>query len=221
MNNESPRFTQLPEAMEVADVGPYIKSLREHYRLSVNDVAHRLHIRPRYIEAIEASDFDFMPSKVYARGYVASYAEFLGIDPDQVAARCFGAAPVKKDDFFMPTVAKKTISVKPLQWRPFAVALAVVGALWLAYQASDRSVVDVPEPQEYVKEEPSVALGSVSEVPEDMLAHTRQLIMPTGALYRCLIKKKTLACTAAWQSPSPPKRSLVDTKIIPAMWVQG
>ena len=85
-----PQFTRVPESMELADIGPYFRGLREHYKLSEQDVSARLHIRAKYIQAIETSDVSQLPGKVYARGYIATYAEFLGIYPDQAVERLLG-----------------------------------------------------------------------------------------------------------------------------------
>lgn len=208
-------FTQLPEAMDVADVGPYLKSLREHYRLSVNDVAHRLHIRPKYIESMEASDFDSMPSKVYARGYVASYAEFLGINPNQVVEKCFGPKPVKKDDFFVPTPALRTPRPPMKIWLIAAATFFAGVGLYDYLQRSEDAPGEMAFPTEIeVVDESGEPLSSVSEVPEDMLAHTRQLLMPTGDAYRCLMGPRALGCLRVFgiTTGASPLRSMVDAR---------
>lgn len=207
-------FTQLPEAMEVADVGPYLKSLREHYRLSVNDVAHRLHIRPKYIESMEMSDFDSMPSKVYARGYVASYAEFLGINPNQVVEKCFGPKPVKKDEFFVPTPALRAPRPPMKLWLVAAAVLFVAIAGYDYMQQSEDAPGETAYTEIEIVDENGEPLSSVSEVPEDMLAHTRQLLMPTGDTYRCLIGTRALGCLRAFgiTNSAEPIRSMVDAR---------
>jgi cytoskeletal protein RodZ len=81
---------------EYTHLGAYLKSLREHYELDVAQTAARLHIRPKYIEAIEAGDMSALPDKVYTQGYIHSYAEFLGLDAASVMAQYDGlgsAAP--------------------------------------------------------------------------------------------------------------------------------
>ena len=39
----------------------------------------KLHIRKAYLEALEAGDYDNIPSEVYIRGFLRSYAKFLGL----------------------------------------------------------------------------------------------------------------------------------------------
>lgn len=90
-----------PEQAEYTHLGAYLKSLREHYELDVAQTAARLHIRPKYIEAIEAGDMSALPDKVYTQGYISSYAEFLGLDAASVMAQYegLGGAAAKPQPF--------------------------------------------------------------------------------------------------------------------------
>ena len=132
-------YTSLPEAMERADVGPYLASLREHFKLSVHDVANHLHMRAKYIEAIETSHFDNLPNDIYARGFVRQYAEFLGIDPDQAIEKCFGPQPKRKENFFIPEPSSRGGSA------PMRVWLSVLAVLFCAYAIYDYSSTNSDE----------------------------------------------------------------------------
>jgi len=54
--------------------------------LSPIDVERAIKIREKYIIAIEANDFDRLPSPSYAKGFVRNYAEYLGLPTDAVMA---------------------------------------------------------------------------------------------------------------------------------------
>lgn len=199
---EHEQFTQLPEAMELADIGPYLQSLREHYRLSVADVAARLHVRTKYIEAIESSQFDTLPSVVYARGYVANYAEFLGVNPKQVVEKCFGDKPEKKDNFFIPKPSQRAPRPPIKLWFTAALALMIGVAAY--------DYITAPAAPEAKK---AVAQARVSAVPEDILHDTRKLIMPVAGQKHCLLEGRALYCMAAYMSQnSAPSISLVERK---------
>ena len=94
MNQAAPQL-RVPESMGPKELGSYMRGLREHFKLSPQDVSERLHIRMRYVTAIEEANYDAMPGKIYARGYVQTYAEFLGLDAEQVVKQCFPAEEVK------------------------------------------------------------------------------------------------------------------------------
>lgn len=77
----------IAEAKHYQHIGAYLRDLRKHYNLRVEDVASRLHIRSKYISALEEGRIDELPGKVYTVGYVHNYAEFLGLNGDEVLAQ--------------------------------------------------------------------------------------------------------------------------------------
>jgi hypothetical protein len=182
---------RLPESMTRIDIGPYMRGLREHFGLSQQDVSERLHIRHRYINAIENNAFDQMPGQAYAKGYVHTYAEFLGLDADQVVEISFGPEPVREQQrHFVPEPMKRGSASLPGKWRGVAVAVVVMalGVLMLV-QLTARS-------------DSASGTDMVAEVPEEMLAEMRRLLMPTAANYHCLQAETPLGClleTADWR----------------------
>ena len=54
---------------------------------SLQDVASLLRIRSGYLQAIENGRYDDLPGKVYAIGFVRSYADFLHLDSDLLVQR--------------------------------------------------------------------------------------------------------------------------------------
>jgi cytoskeleton protein RodZ len=62
-----------------AAVGKRLRQAREELRLSLEQVATETHIRLHYLEAMEAGQFDSIPSRVQARGFLRSYAGHLKI----------------------------------------------------------------------------------------------------------------------------------------------
>jgi len=59
---------------------------REAEGLSRQDVARELRLSEKYIDAIELGDFEALPSLVFARGYVRSYAKLVKLDVDRYLA---------------------------------------------------------------------------------------------------------------------------------------
>ena len=55
--------------------------------MSLASVQQELHIRERYLEALEQDDFEQFPGMVYARGFLRSYARYLGLDAEALLAR--------------------------------------------------------------------------------------------------------------------------------------
>jgi len=65
-------------------VGHSLKVVRERKGFALADISARLRIRRPYLEAIEEGRFAELPGAVYVSGFLRQYAEFLGLDPDQV-----------------------------------------------------------------------------------------------------------------------------------------
>lgn len=68
-------------------VGKLLREQRETKGVTIEDVENSTSIRRSYIEAIEQENYDKLPGLVYARGFVRNYADFLGLDGDEIAAR--------------------------------------------------------------------------------------------------------------------------------------
>ncbi|NBB82862.1 MAG: DUF4115 domain-containing protein, partial [Alphaproteobacteria bacterium] len=70
-----------------ASVGDILRHARQQTGYALPDVAGVLRIRLRYLEAIEDGRFDDLPGSVYAVGFIRAYAEFLGLDTDEMVRR--------------------------------------------------------------------------------------------------------------------------------------
>jgi cytoskeleton protein RodZ len=66
--------------------------------LAIDDVAARLKIRSRYLEAIEQGRFDQLPGAAYIPAFLRAYANFIGLDADKVmtAYQLSGPVPIER-----------------------------------------------------------------------------------------------------------------------------
>ena len=71
----------------IRGVGATLRDARERRGWSIADVAQQLRIRAPVLEAMEAGRFEKLPNGAYALGFVRSYADFLGLDRDEIARR--------------------------------------------------------------------------------------------------------------------------------------
>lgn len=139
---------------EYNDIGHYLRDSRQSVRLTVEQVAEAMHIRPRYVQAIEAGQFETLPGKAYVRGYLRNYALLLGVDPTPVLEAYDTLTPTQPQEFFIPEPTRsENLPSRALMW------LLVVGAVlglgymkWTSHRASVAQHV-VPEvPAELVWE---------------------------------------------------------------------
>lgn len=177
MNTQSGGQPAVAESMLQGEryegVGHSLKVVRERRSLALTDVSARLRIRRPYLEAIEEGRFSELPGAVYVSGFLRQYAEFLGLDPDQVLksyqAENDGTVhhrPVL--NFPMPRPEERT----PRLWLVVgALVLAgIVYALWYRHQEALRMGQDliqavpsrladlVPSPQPIAPAAPPIVL---------------------------------------------------------------
>lgn len=79
-----------------ADFGARLKAGREARNLKTSDVAAKLKLTARQIEAIEQEEFDHLPSEIFVRGFVKNYARLVGLDPDSLIAPVDAQAAVSE-----------------------------------------------------------------------------------------------------------------------------
>jgi cytoskeleton protein RodZ len=62
------------------EVGNSLREARVRQGLEYSDVELATKIRAKYIQALEDDHFELLPSGTYIKGFLRSYAEFLGLD---------------------------------------------------------------------------------------------------------------------------------------------
>ena len=68
-------------------IGQILKQSREEQKLSLDEISVLTRIRLKYLTAIEADNFDVLPSSVQQKGFVRAYARALALDPSPLIAQ--------------------------------------------------------------------------------------------------------------------------------------
>lgn len=69
---------------ELLGIGERLRNAREAKGLSLRAVSDATRIRTVYLQALEEERFDQLPGAVYARGFLRTYADALGLDADRL-----------------------------------------------------------------------------------------------------------------------------------------
>ncbi len=77
-------------------IGAKLQARRRLLSLSYEDLANHLHIRQTFLKALDAGEFEALPSHVQARGMLANYAEFLNLDVDAILLEYADGLQVKR-----------------------------------------------------------------------------------------------------------------------------
>jgi cytoskeletal protein RodZ len=67
------------------EIGASLAAARKGQSLSIADAERLTLLRGKYLEALEADDFRALPGRTYARAFLRTYAEALGLDAAQFA----------------------------------------------------------------------------------------------------------------------------------------
>jgi cytoskeletal protein RodZ len=67
----------------MAGLGDEFRASREARHLSLSDVSEQIHIRSIYLQSIEEEDWAAIGAPVYIRGFIRTYARFLGLDAER------------------------------------------------------------------------------------------------------------------------------------------
>ena len=70
--------------MTLEELGALLRAERERRGLSIEDVSAHLKISVRKLRALEDGDASAMPHPAYVKGFVRSYATYLGMATSEV-----------------------------------------------------------------------------------------------------------------------------------------
>lgn len=88
-------------------LGAWLAVQRKRLNLTLGDLANAARIRRGYLEAIENGDYKALPGRAYAFAFVRTYAQYVGLDPEEAADR------LRTEISAQPSQREITISSRP------------------------------------------------------------------------------------------------------------
>ena len=149
------------------ELGALLKFKRTEKNIAIGEVAERLKFSAKQIESLESGDYKGLPEPIFVKGFIKTYARFLGLDTDQITAllneafpsqvTAIASAPISESQNGLNFQDQKKSKSFP-KWLPLlVVAAAVVGAVYLwqsksseqtrQQEKSTLEVGDVAQPQ--------------------------------------------------------------------------
>ena len=149
------------------ELGALLKTKRTEKNIAIGEVAERLKFSAKQIESLESGDYKGLPEPIFVKGFIKTYARFLGLDADQISALLNEAFPSQVTAVTSTPAAESQngLNFQDLKksksfpkWLPLlVVAAAVVGAVYLwqsksseqtrQQEKSTLEVGDVAQPQ--------------------------------------------------------------------------
>lgn len=139
-------------------IGRALRAARQKQGKSLEEASRETRVRTDYLEALEGEEFDALGSDVYVRGFLRSYARYLGLNHEKVIVvyeRSVGRpkpppAPVERSPGVTPTEAVILTEKKRPNWLLAASAAVIVLAAAAAIGILNRSSA-VPEPADVAR----------------------------------------------------------------------
>jgi cytoskeletal protein RodZ len=69
------------------ELGHILREARETKGLTLAEVQDKIRINSRFLQALENSEYERLPTPVHVRGFLRNYARFLGLDPQPLLNR--------------------------------------------------------------------------------------------------------------------------------------
>jgi cytoskeletal protein RodZ len=182
-------------------IGPILEKKRLEKGLSLKEVEQATKIRTRYLEGLEREDPTVLPDPVYARGFLKTYANFLGLDGERLSRELRDRRSPRRErqlsheapgtsDFEQPLITpggvggadRRRVSGATILTVALAVLVlaAVIGALYyVGSRSAGSGAEDAPEgPAVEQKEEPATETttgtpgGATGEAEDDAASET-------------------------------------------------
>lgn len=106
----------------MSELGQQLREARLQKGMSLDDVQEMTKIRKRYLEAIEAGDYKILPGSFYVRAFIKTYAEAVGIDPEELLEGHKQDVPKSEPEATMEPVIQKRASrpaaERNMKWLP-------------------------------------------------------------------------------------------------------
>lgn len=165
-----------PAPQETDHAGAFLAAARAAAGLSIETVSDAIKVKAAHLEAIEAMRADLLPALPYATGFIKTYARYLGLDAEAVAAR-FRAETVGTAETTAPRAASHEAPSSGEGARlasVFAILAIILFAMWVGFQVLSGggdapaqqpkiTVNTQPAPQPFIKPALMIEPGAPAE----------------------------------------------------------
>ena len=95
------QYTHAPaegaESKGEAEIGRLLEHKRKERGLTLEEVEQATKIRKRYLTGLERDDYAILPDAVYARGFLKTYANYLGLDGEALSRQLKSSTKTRRE----------------------------------------------------------------------------------------------------------------------------
>ncbi len=177
----------------MAEIGSTLREARMRERIDISEVETRTKIRAKYLRAIENEEWDLLPGPVYAKSFLRTYGDFLGLDSRMLIDEFKRRYERPSDNEIRPAASiarereRRRRSPRFPSWAPIAlVVVVIVGVLYAVGSATESGPNSTSGHQPAHRRRHRVVVPTKPQAPAKPTSVTLQLV-PTGTVYVCLV----------------------------------
>ena len=163
-------------------------------RIDISEVEARTKIRAKYLRAIENEEWDLLPGTVYAKSFLRTYGDFLGLDSRMLLDE-FKRRYERTDHDARPigTIAARERERGPRgprfpSWAPIAaVVVAIVVVLYIVGSLPSSNTVSTTSTQRSQRHPKHRTARARKTTPAAVPTRATLQLVPTGPVYVCLV----------------------------------
>lgn len=117
-------------------LGERFRAAREQRGQTLSEVAEHLHIRSVYLAAIEDENWNAIGAAVYAKGFLRTYARYLGLDAEEAVREFNAVHPMSEPPAAQAAPSRQREpggGLRALLWAAGVVALGLIAFLVYVY----------------------------------------------------------------------------------------
>jgi cytoskeletal protein RodZ len=178
----------------MTDIGATLRETRMRARIDISEVEARTKIRAKYLRAIENEEFDLLPGPVYAKSFLRTYSDFLGLDSRMLLDEYKERYEYRDHDPrpIAPVAGDRGPS-RPRRrlpgWLPVAIAVVVLLAVLYVVGSATQSGSSNPSAHKPAPTRPTAQAqpAHTNPAPPPKPTTVTLQLMPTGTVYVCLV----------------------------------
>lgn len=170
-------------------LGERLKKVRSERRISLGEISKSAKIQNKYLEYLESGEYEKLPADVYVKGFLRSYAQYLGMDENYLI-KLFEREKeihknVKKEDpqkkFFKPLKFSSLVITPKIIVAAIVIFFIGLGFFYLyrelnMFISSPRLVIQEPQ-NNFVTEENIIAIEGITEKDAKLFINNQQIIV--------------------------------------------
>jgi cytoskeletal protein RodZ len=159
-------YLGLTSSPRMGELGNTLSRARRARAITLEDVERDTHVSRRYLQALENEDFSSFPAPVYARGFLRTYARYLGLNPEELL-RVFPSADLIVDITPLPSVSRppdQLINVNWLVAGVVAIFLLGAGVLLLRTDPGETGLANDQQAQQAAAAQSSASTSAGGQV---------------------------------------------------------